>query len=44
VDWKVLLEDAKVKLEAFRRFEEENVGPEDNLSFSCFGGMCGRRR
>lgn len=43
VDWKGLLEDAKVKLEAFRKFEMENVGPDDKLSFSCFGGMCGRR-
>jgi hypothetical protein len=43
VDWKGLLEDAKVKLEAFRKFEMENVGQDDKLSFSCFGGMCGRR-
>lgn len=43
VDWGDLLEDAKRKLEEYRRFERENVGPEDKLSFSCYGGMCGRR-
>lgn len=43
VDWDTLLEDAKRKLEAFRKFEMENVGPEDNLTFGCFGGICGRR-
>ncbi|KAL3789245.1 hypothetical protein HJC23_002830 [Cyclotella cryptica] len=43
VDWDSLLEDAKANLEAFRNFEKTNILPTDNLSFSCFGGMCARR-
>jgi hypothetical protein len=40
-DWDVLLEDAKMKLKAFREFEDTNVSPSDDLAFGCGGGvMC----
>jgi hypothetical protein len=35
VDWDALLLDAKNKLEAFRRFERENIGEDDQLGFRC---------
>lgn len=35
VDWDALLLDAKNKLEAFRRFERENVREDDRLGFRC---------
>jgi hypothetical protein len=40
LDWDAMLADAKAKLEAFRKFEEANILPTDNLSFTCSGGMC----
>ena len=40
MDWDTLLEDAKLKLRAFRKFERENVTAEDDLSFSCSSGLC----
>jgi len=43
VNWNNLLEDAKIKLDAFKRFERENVDPDDQLSFNCYNGLCGRK-
>jgi hypothetical protein len=42
VDWNNLLQDAKAKLEAFRKFERENITSDDDLSFRCWGGVCRR--
>lgn len=39
-DWHSLLEDAKLKLKAYRDFEDANVSPSDNLAFGCVGGVC----
>lgn len=40
VDWDALLLDAKNKLEAFRKFEKENIGEEERLGFSCCWRGC----
>jgi len=42
-DWFVLLQDAKSKLAAFRKFEKENVKEDEDLSFKCSSGLCGFR-
>lgn len=42
-DWDGLLQDAKMKLSAFRKFEKEHVGDEEDLSFKCSSsGLCFR--
>ena len=35
VNWNELLDDAKIKLKAFKKFERENVDPDDQLGFNC---------
>ncbi len=44
VDWEHLLVDAKVKLQAFRKFESENVSTDEDLSFKCGSGLCSFKR
>jgi hypothetical protein len=39
-NWDWLLEDAKMKLARFRRFEMEQVTEDDHLTFSCNSGFC----
>jgi len=40
LDWENMLVDAKVKLQAFRKFERENVSADEDFSFKCGSGLC----
>lgn len=40
MDWDALLQDAKAKLAAFRKFEREHFEEGEDLSFKCTTGMC----
>ena len=39
-NWDELLQDSKIKLAAFRKFEKENLKEGENLSFTCKSGVC----